>query len=187
MNQYPEYLKSIDPDGNTSALICKEKEGKIIVLQPVTVHNKTTPEVQIRQVPNEDELKAIIGGLVVPCSSDDYNETLFTKWAFDGSNVYRAQEGQDNVATSEQQPAAGSELTDNPANETDGSTAPVEPGNADGNDAIDNAASGAVELGEGAEPSNAEPVVDAGTSDGNDLQGSTNTEADVSDTGEKDA
>lgn len=87
---YPKYMKSVNPDGNTTSLICQESEDKIILLQPVASANRQGYEVNITQVVSNDELKARIGGQVFSCSDDEYNETLFDTWGFDGSNIYRA-------------------------------------------------------------------------------------------------
>ena len=85
-------MKSVDPDGNTTSLICKESEDKIIILQPVAASNRVGYEVNIAQVSSNDDLKAGIGGHIFPCDAEEYNDTLFSTWGFDGSNVYRAGE-----------------------------------------------------------------------------------------------
>jgi len=85
-----QYLKAVDPDGNTTTLIYRETHDKIILLQPVALVDAQGYEVQITQVSNDDEMQARIGGLIVPAADDDYNNTLFNVWGFDGSNIYRA-------------------------------------------------------------------------------------------------
>lgn len=112
MKHFPAYLKAVDPDGHTVALICHEDEGKTIILQPVTATDRMGYEVNIRQVRGEDELKAQIGGLIVDVSPEEYNETLFTTWGFDGSSVYRASDdltGEDENAEPNKEKTDGNE------------------------------------------------------------------------------
>lgn len=85
------YKKSVDQNGNITSLIFQEGDDKIIVMQPVnSVSNPSGYAVSVVQVRSNDELKAQIGGNLSECDPEEYNETLFNKWGFDGSSIYRA-------------------------------------------------------------------------------------------------
>lgn len=85
------YKKSVDQNGNITSLIFQEGDDKIIVMQPViSVSNPSGYAVSVVQVRSNDELRAQIGGNVSECDPEEYNETLFKKWGFDGSSIYRA-------------------------------------------------------------------------------------------------
>lgn len=142
MNQYPTYKKAVDPDGNTVALICKESETKIVVLQPVAASNRDGFEVNIAQVSNDDELKSIMGGQIFPCGSEEYNDTLFSTWGFDGSNVYRAGE--------KSETATEGETNDNGAT-NDGSASQVESEQQSGDASVNTDASGSSNNGLGSQ------------------------------------
>lgn len=90
-----QYKKSVDMDGNITSLFFQEI-GRIVIFQPVAATNGQGYEVNITQVSSNDELKAYIGGAVYDCAPEDWNETLFVKWGFSGSNIY-AQERKENA------------------------------------------------------------------------------------------
>lgn len=170
-----QYLKAVDPDGNTTTLICRETHDKIILLQPVALVDAQGYEVQITQVSNDDEMQARIGSLIVPATDDDYNNTLFNVWGFDGSSIYRATANEGETQNADIQNNLDQQ---NPGTETEAQPDPVRAdglgdvsGGIEGGEKLsDDPANVATDTGgdvAGGFAENAQPVAD----DGNDGQG----------------
>lgn len=181
---YPKYKKALSPDGHITTLICENSADQIVLLQPVAAAHKEGYEVHITQVNSTDELKARIGGAVFDCPPEEYNETLFNVWGFDGSNIYRANSTEsavnnDNIgndatqnhgAQSQSEPQNdNTEPNISPGSITEGATERGQTGNEDVGSPIGSNGSGSPDVPsvEGAETSGTEPDAIAGTSDGN--------------------
>lgn len=81
-----QLLQSVDPDGNTVALIRREGESRFIIFAPV--QNEELPtEVDIAEVSTEAELRSRIAGEIVLIDDASWDETL-ENWNYTGSKKY---------------------------------------------------------------------------------------------------
>lgn len=88
-----DYYKKTDFDGNTMALISNKAEIYIVFHQIISNLGKA---VNLAQVNGYEALCDYLSVYVPlePITPKEFNETLFDKWEFDGSNSFRATEGE---------------------------------------------------------------------------------------------
>lgn len=88
-----DYYKKTDFDGNTMALISNKAEIYIVFHQIISNLGKAVNLVQVNGYEALCDYLSVYVPLE-PITPKEFNETLFDKWGFDGSNSFRATEGE---------------------------------------------------------------------------------------------
>ena len=93
IQSYPSYFQSSSVDGDPIALIVAFAATSFCILTPVARPDQNGFEVSVNEVDSLDGVKSQVGGRIVPLDVASYNETLYEKWGYDGSDRYKAVEG----------------------------------------------------------------------------------------------